>query len=118
MKHSTGNPTKAEQDRIEKFRWIGCVVSLVYLKIADVPYDVHHLVEGGSRLGHLYTIPLSPWHHRGVVPLGRSALEMTERFGPSKALSPQAFAARFGSDHELLEMTNALIAAHERAMAA
>lgn len=118
MKTSTGKPTKAEQDRIDKFRWIGCVVSHVFLGIRDVPYDVHHLVEGGKRMGHAFTIPLHPWFHRGVPPEGMDVIETTAFYGPSLALNPKQFRERFGTDRELLDVTNALIAAHEKAMAA
>lgn len=111
-------PTKAEQERIDKFRWIGCVVSHVFLNLKEVPYDVHHLVEGGKRLGHAFSIPLSPWFHRGIPPDGMNVIEATARYGPSLALNPKRFKEHFGTDRELLEATNRLIEAMERARAA
>lgn len=122
MKSSLPPPTKAESERLDRFRWIGCVVSNLFLgrnkpnNLAG--YDVHHLIDGNRKVSWLATIPLEPWFHRGVIPDGWTAQEMREQFGPSKARNPREFAQRFGSDRDLLEATNALIAAHERERAA
>lgn len=115
-------PTKDEAHRIDTFRWIGCVVSYQYLKRRDqrnlAQYDVHHLVEGNRRLGHAFTIPLHPWFHRGLIEDGWTAQDMREEFGPSRARNPRDFAARFGSDRELLDVTNQLLAAMAKGRAA
>lgn len=72
---------------------------------------MHHLVEGGKRLGHLFTIPLSPWYHRIVVPSGMVEKEAYDMFGPTLEKHKREFVARFGTEHELLRMTNELLAA-------
>jgi hypothetical protein len=68
----------------------------------ETPYDVQHLLSGGVRRGHLATIPLCPAHHRGV------------EFSPSMHLAsvargPRTFREIFGSDDELLTLTDRLI---------
>jgi len=64
MNHSTGKPTKYEQNRIDAMLKLGCVVSaqLGFWTVAEV----HHIVDGNRRLGHWYTLPVSPGFHRGV----------------------------------------------------
>jgi hypothetical protein len=74
------------------------------------PADVHHLLSGGRRRGNRYTIPLCPWHHRGV-PMSRWTLtEMRNLYGPSLALTPRLFRNEYGSDESLLTLTDGLIA--------
>lgn len=108
MKHSTGKPTKAEQARIDSFRHIGCIVSRVFYG-EHVDYDVHHLTDCGRRLGHAFTIPLSPWYHRGVVPDGLTHAEALDYFGPSLALSKLKFIQRFSTERQLLAKVNELL---------
>ncbi len=57
-------PTKAEADRIEKMLRLGCV-ACAELFLWMTP-EVHHIVEGNKRLGHWYTLPLCPGHHRNI----------------------------------------------------
>lgn len=54
-----------ERSRIDRMLKLGCVVCRHFGKFN--PAEVHHLTEGGRRLGHWYTIPLCPPHHRGTV---------------------------------------------------
>ncbi len=65
MKHSTGKPTKYEQKRFEAMVRLGCVCC-AQLGLPVVAVDVHHIVDGNQRLGHWYTLPVCPGHHRGV----------------------------------------------------
>lgn len=108
MHHSTHAPTQTESQRFAEFEWMGCVVARLYFGVYAA-YDVHHLLDGGVRRGHMYTIPLAVWYHRGNPPDGYTVNEATVRFGPSMARDKTAFAARFGSDLELLEAVNAMI---------
>jgi hypothetical protein len=57
--------------------------------------EVHHLISGNRRMGHNWTIPLCPFHHRGVS----SGLF----YGPRIALSDggKIFVATFGNEREL-----------------
>lgn len=55
---------------------------------------VHHILRGGLRLGHRFTLPLcDPGHHQGGQPLGLISRH------PWKA----RFEARYGTEMELLE---------------
>lgn len=100
--------TKADKERIAKFRHIGCIVSRIYFGEYE-DYDVHHITSGGRRMGNQFTIPLSPWLHRGVVKTGLTEDECEAYFGPSLAKSKSAFTERFCSELELLKKCNELI---------
>ena len=57
------------------------------------PPAVHHILRGGRRIGHLFTLPLcDPGHHQGGAPRG-----MVSRH-PWKA----RFEAKYGTELELL----------------
>jgi hypothetical protein len=101
VKHSTGQPTVEESQRWDDFRLVGCIACWM-LGHPETPYDVQHLLSGGRRVSHLWTIPLCPAHHRavGFVP----ALHIA-----SLPLTPSFFRVVFGSDAQLLELTNRLI---------
>ena len=62
-KPGKGAPTAAER------RWIAAIVAhgCVACRIDGLPprpAAVHHILQGGVRLGHLYTLPLCPGHHQ------------------------------------------------------
>lgn len=63
MNHSTGKPTKYEAERIEAMLRLGCCccAQLDLWHIAEC----QHIVES-NRLGHWYTLPWCPGHHRSV----------------------------------------------------
>ena len=100
--------TKAERERIASFRHIGCIAAHLNGRF-DSQYDVHHLTEGGRRLGHLFTIPLSPWAHRGIQDELMTTADMEQFYGPSLALNKRAFVARYGDERSLLAKVNALL---------
>jgi hypothetical protein len=102
------NAKVADLERFRNLYDLGCVVSRIFFNRWE-PADIHHLVEGRKRLGHQYTIPLSPWFHRGVPPADLRPSEATERLGPSLAISKRKFVERFGTERELLEQTNKLL---------
>lgn len=101
-------PTKADRKRFDAFRRIGCIACRTE-GLPITPADVHHLLSGGRRRGHRYTIPLCAWHHRAVTFNGERE-DMTLTAGPSLANGSRAFHARYGSDAELLAYTDDLIA--------
>lgn len=72
---------------------------------------MHHMTAGMKRLGHDKTLPLCPWHHRGVVTFGFSKHEMSSSLGPSFAHSRIRFEAEFGTEEQLLIEANARLAA-------
>lgn len=96
-------------ERFAKLYALGCVVSRVFFNRWE-PADIHHLVEGRKRLGHQFTIPLSPWFHRGIPPLPEMRpSEAEKQIGPSLARSKRDFVAAYGTERDLLEQTNKLI---------
>jgi hypothetical protein len=122
MKHSTGNRTKAEQARFDKMKEIGQCVACYQRGIHGWGYiEIHHLLSGNKRIGHMATVSLCPWHHRGVTDgqrvscfdsgSGRQATsaELTKWIGPSLANGSKPFRTEFGTDAELLAIQNALL---------
>jgi len=117
---STGKPTATQVARFEHIRAIGCIACLLTgVRMTRVP-EVHHLNEGGyhggKRRGHDFTIGLCGWHHQGIPPV-LMALTARINLGPSHKLHKMAFRARYGTDDQLLETTNKLIALRELALA-
>lgn len=104
MKHSTGKPTKAEAARMDAIKELGrCVACRNH---AWQYVEVHHLLSGGRRRGHMYTVGLCPWHHRGVLNEGESQKVIADSIGPSLAHGSKPFRAWFGTDDQLLDDMN------------
>jgi hypothetical protein len=95
--------TKAEKERFRKLVDIGCICCRI-LGVYSQP-EIHHILSGGRRMGHMFTIPLCPTHHRGVVAFPRGSFDP----GPSLADGSKPFHARFGTQKELLAKVNELI---------
>lgn len=108
MRHSTGTPTKAESARMDAIKNGPCVCCEMQGFSSHFP-DIHHLLSGNKRRGHMFTIGLCPWHHRSVRVSSISEAVMTEKFGPSLANGSKPFHAAFGSDDELLAYQNRLL---------
>lgn len=113
---STGNPTVAQQQRMDAIREIGCIVAHS-LGLGHVPCEVHHLTIGGKhgakRRGHDFTVGLNLWSHRGEAFGGMSAETCERLFGPSYAKQPRRFRQEIGSDDYLLDLQNTLIEQHQ-----
>lgn len=105
------NP-RAREHRFRRLKEMGCIASWLDGRM-NVSAEIHHLNLGGkagqARRGDEWTIPLSPWHHRGEPMPGYTATQMREQFGPSLARSSKAFRERYGSDDKLLAKVNDLI---------
>ena len=112
MKHSTTTPTKAEAARFAKLKALGCVACILENKKADEPVEpeIHHYLSGGKRIGHDASVPLCYWHHHGLpfdeVPTAWLLAEL----GPSFHKHTRAFRLRYGTDKELIETVNGMIA--------
>lgn len=96
---------KAEQARFDAIKAGPCIASLQlgFDLSGQWLVEVHHILSGGRRIGHMATVGLSIWHHRGVPFPGHSHAQMREKFGPSLAEGSKPFHARFGSNADLLE---------------
>lgn len=110
MKHSTKPPTKAESVRFEAIKALGCICCRkLGLPMQGGRTELHHLLSGGRRRGHMYSVPLCRWHHQSVPWQTMNSRQMTEYFGPSLAKGSKPFRAMFGSDEELLSEVERLI---------
>lgn len=90
---STTKPTNEESAWMGWITDFGCVVCALQHKV-KTPCAVHHIVEGGRRLGHLFTIGLcDPGHHQNTPD---KALKISRH--PTK----QRFEAEYGTEYELL----------------
>ena len=99
MKHSTKPPTKLEAARMRRLKELPCVACESTWILQKSPTEIHHLLSGNKRKGHMFTIPLCGWHHRGIA----------EGDGPSLAHGSKPFHAAFGSDSDLLDATNRML---------
>jgi hypothetical protein len=109
MVGKTKAATVAEQARIERIIARGCLACRTALAEQAQRTEAHHLLSGGRRRGHAFTVPLCGWHHRGEPPPGWNTKQAREAFGPSLRLESRAFHERYGSDDELLARVNELI---------
>jgi hypothetical protein len=96
--------TKATKERFDAMARIGCIVCRVFHN-ERTDAHIHHLsgikYRGmGMKADDEHTIPLCPTHH-----------QYGSRFYPSVHGQPKIFAERYGTQEELLEMTNKLIEA-------
>ena len=91
--------TKAEQRRMDHLIQIGCIVCRI-TGLGITPPEIHHLLSGGRRLGHRFTIGLCTRHHRE----GSNTDQWVSRH-PHK----REFERRYGTEAELLEKTDELI---------
>ena len=89
--------TRAEKQRIERMLSLGCA-ACAELWLWHTAED-HHIVEG-REMGHWYTIPLCPGHHRNLWSEEQVAcIQADERV--SIAHGRKAFLEVFSSEKEL-----------------
>lgn len=106
MKPRREKATKSEQMRYAALKSIGCIVSRKFYNRWE-PCEIHHLTSGGRRLGNEFTIPLSSWRHRAIIPQDcKTTSEAIQKYGPSLETSKRDFVERFGSELDLLKETN------------
>lgn len=131
MRHSTVKPTKAEQLRLDAIHAMGCIACELEAGWAKVrketpldqplPTEAHHLVDKGTRKhsgGHMATLPLDGWHHRGELLYPHSQREMKQLYGPSLALHKREFKALYGSERDLLSIVNAKLESEHASLSA
>ena len=107
--------TDAEDDRFAKLKQMRCIACTICVEtsrfmptVRTVP-EIHHLLSGNKRIGHMATLPLCVHHHRGEPSNGLSKTTMAAIHGPSLALSSRLFHQHFGTDEELLARVNSLL---------
>lgn len=103
--------TAWEKLRIAAMMKGGCIVTMYRLDLTKpeppsgrgVPVtgrvECNHIVRDNKRMGHLYTIPMRAWYHRGVVPHpARSIEEARAWYGAALTDGRKAFLASHGVD--------------------
>lgn len=90
---------KAAEQWFRDLREVGCICCRLYHNTYSPP-DIHHLIDGGRRMGDLYTIPLCPNHHRS----GRNDAEVV-----SRDQNRSRFEKRYGKELWLLDRTRELV---------
>jgi len=86
-------PNKAERDWMDAITQMGCCICIREGR-GRTPAEVHHMLAGGRRQGHLFTLPLCYWHHRS----GRNDAEIV-----SRDQNRRRFEARYGNPIPLWE---------------
>lgn len=89
MRHSTGKPMKAEQERLDAIHAMPCIACESQMMQQPSKTEAHHLVDKGYRThsgGHMATLPACGWHHRGELLYPLSSREMKFLYGPSLTL--------------------------------
>lgn len=106
---SRPQPTTDERERWSWFQEVGCLPCRKEERMG-VPADVAHETQGGRRTGHEFTFPGCAWHHRGHPPEGMDGAMATAFYGPSFAISKRDFQAAYGTERQLAEETDRIIA--------
>ena len=113
---STEKATPQQAARWALMRKIGCVACLINmqigLKVTRMALEHHHHTSGGIRIGHDNSVELCRHHHQGdkfpMIDAGYKA--NAAAYGPSYGREPARFRLIYGTDDELLEFQNALLA--------
>lgn len=99
MRQGKVAPTAEESAWMKKVAAFGCIVCWLHHG-ARTPGAVHHLIQGGRRMGHLYTINLcDPGHHQNSPTPAKISRH------PNKARFEQAY----GTEMELLAAMQELL---------
>lgn len=88
-----------EKAWLDAITQLGCIVCQVEGH-GFSPAEPHHLLSGGRRRGHLFTIPLCPPHHR---------FGMNDKMATSRDQSRRRFEKRYGTEESLLAKSRSLV---------
>ena len=110
MKTSTGKATKAQQARFEKLIELGCICCRKNFGMWRMP-EIHHIIDGGRRLGHDQTLPLCRYHHQGQYPDETSTFSMLldAGWGPPGPPGRRDWVAEFGTELDLLRQLDQIL---------
>lgn len=98
---------EARLDAIHAMPCICCVISGCNPQCGKT--EAHHITDKGYRRlsgGHQSSLPLGPWHHRGITPSGHTVDSATLSFGPSLFHTSKLFKKIYGTERELLAKVN------------
>jgi hypothetical protein len=114
MRRSIPRPTKAQQQRQDAIRELGCIACWMEgktVKNACGYPTIHHQTRAGFQIGQDATICLASWHHQAIVKDGYTGSKMTAEFGPSLQRGSKPFFAKYGDNAAQLEFQDALLEA-------
>ena len=98
-KPGKGAPTVEEKKWLQAIVSFGCVACWLDGSPRREP-EVHHILRGGVRMGHLYSLPLcSPGHHRNGQMVGMVSRHPWRR----------RFEARYATEQQLLNRLQTLL---------
>ena len=115
MVGATKGRTNAEDDHFRKLKEMRCIACQIniessrFMPTVRTTPEIHHQLSGNKRLGHMFTVQLCTWHHRGEPSNGLSATTMSALHGPSLARQSRLFRQHYGSDEELLARVNSML---------
>lgn len=91
--------TKEEQQHLDHVQSLGCIACRINGMYS--PAEIHHVLDGGRRIGHSHVIPLCFPHHRG----GGDGLSAVVSRHPYK----KRFEAAYGTEQQLLDRVEELL---------
>lgn len=91
--------TKAERQWIADIQDLGCIVCIIKLGVWGSPPDIHHMLKGGRRMGHGFTLPICPPHHRWGFAKDVVSRDQCQR----------NFEAEYGTEEQLHAMVKRLV---------
>lgn len=103
---STTTMTKEESAWVDATKRNGCLCCMRrgYFPDEGTCVEADHLLSGGIRRGHLFTIGLCIWHHRGrLLVQGWNHAVHREKLGPARSEGSVPFEDMWGTDDELLD---------------
>lgn len=93
-------PTVAESAWMDAITALGCIACIIDGH-PETPGAVHHILSGGRRMGHMHTLCLcDPGHHQNGQQFGKVSRH------PFKT----RFEQQYGSESDLLDLTQQLVA--------
>ena len=117
MVGKTKTQNAADKRRFEAMSEIGCIPCMIG-GWDGVPATTQHVTEAGRRLNdeHQQTYRSCQWHHLGKFddPV-RSIRAATKIYGPSFERNKRAFAERYGTERQLIQIQDALVRMYFRA---
>lgn len=118
MKSSLPKMTKAEIARVNGIIELGCpcCATLGFFR-RHVKFELHHILQGGKRMGHWYTIYLCAGHHQGhwapwqreEFPKSLMAQALQVDVLVSIASGRKAFARIYGTERDIWQKNQTLL---------